>query len=220
MSFEAIIFDLDDTLYPSTSGVWEAIGKRIELFMVEKIHLPENEVHSLRHHLFTTYGTTMRGLVAEYQADEQEYLDFVHDVPLEKYLHADPALRKTLLYYPQKKIIFTNADSNHARRVIHTLGLDGIFDQIVDIQAIKPYCKPQKEAFEKALLLAGVQHPDQCVVLDDNLQNLITAQDLGLFSIRVGVNDCSAGYDAAIPSILDLPSVIPVSSGFEVMDER
>lgn len=210
-----MIFDLDDTLYPSTSGVWEAIGDRIELFMVEKVHLPAEEVHAMRRDLFIEYGTTLRGLVARFDVNEQDYLDFVHDIPLNKFLRADPLLRDTLLQYPQRKVIFTNADSNHANRVIHTLGLEGIFERIVDIQAIKPFCKPQKEAYQLALELAGIEHPDQCVVLDDNLQNLITAQNLGLFSIRVGVNDCTEGCDAAIPSILDLPSVIPILYSFE-----
>lgn len=220
MSFEALIFDLDDTLYPSTSGVWDAIGHRIDRFMIDVVHLPVDEVPGLRRQLFKEYGTTLRGLSAVYHINEQDYLDFVHDIPLENYLRPDPSLRGTLQMYPQRKIIFTNADTRHAMRVIQTLGLNEIFDQIVDIQAIKPYCKPQREAYELALKLAGIQHPEMCIVLDDNMQNLQTASGLGMFSIKVGVNDCPAGCDAAILSLLDLPSVIPTSLSIGAINER
>ena len=38
MCFETLFFDLDDTLYPPTSGLWDAIGERIETFMREYVH--------------------------------------------------------------------------------------------------------------------------------------------------------------------------------------
>lgn len=215
-----MIFDLDDTLYPRTSGVWDAIGRRIDLFMIEKVHLPAEKVPDLRRNLFSEYGTTLRGLSTVYHINEQDYLDFVHDIPLNQYLRPDPSLRETLMMYPQRKIIFTNADTKHANRVIETLGLDHLFDQIVDIQAIKPFCKPQREAFELALRLSGIQKPDHCVVLDDNTLNLQTASNLGMFSIKVGVNDCPAGCDAAVISLLDLPSVIPASNSVGVRNDR
>ena len=153
MVFEAMFFDLDDTLYPSASGVWDAIGVRIEKYMQEKVHLPVDQIHTLRKDLWYQFGTTMRGLVELYQVDEEDYLEYVHDVDLSNYLQPDEALRQTLCLYPQRKLIFTNASKNHAQRVITRLGLDGIFDQIIDIQSIHPFCKPQKGAFEKAFHL-------------------------------------------------------------------
>ena len=152
----------------------------------------------------------MRGLVEKYQINEQEFLDFVHDLPLAKYLTPDPSLRQTLQKYPQRKVIFTNADTNHANRVIVTLCLEGCFDQIIDIRDIRPYCKPQPEAFYKALELAGVKNPGSCVMIDDAYRNLKTASETGLFTIQIGVEDCPVGVDASILSILDLPNVIPI----------
>ena len=210
MVFEAMFFDLDDTLYPPTSGIWDAIGVRIEKYMQEEVHLPVDQIHTLRKDLWHQYGTTMRGLVELYQVDEEEYLEYVHDVDLAKYLQPDEALRQTLCLYPQRKLIFTNASKNHAQRVINHLGLDGIFDQIIDIQSIHPFCKPQKEAFESAFNLAGIHHPQECVLIDDSQLNLHVAQQLGMFAVRVGVEECSDGVDAAILSLHDLPAVIPV----------
>ena len=210
MVFEALFFDLDDTLYPSTNGLWQTLRNRIELYMVEVMKLPPEIVPNLRKELFLKHGTTLRGLAVEYQINEQEFLDFVHNVPLKDFLQPDPNLRSTLGLYPQKKVIFTNADANHANRVINALGLAGIFDQIIDIRDIRPYCKPQIEAFQQALLLAHVRDPHECVMIDDARRNLLGAKEMGLFTIQIGVEDCPPDIDASIVSLIDLPSVIPV----------
>lgn len=210
MIFEAMLFDLDDTLYPSTSGLWDALGVRIDRYMHEKVHIPVEDVPTLRSDLFHQFGTTMRGLVELYHVDAQDYLDFVHDVDLSKYLRPDESLRDTLNLYPQRKVIFTNASIGHARRVITQLGLDGIFEKIIDIQSISPFCKPMRGAFQKAFELADIHSPEECIMLDDSTSNLRVAQELGMFAVRVGADDCSDGMDAAIASLTDLPSVVPV----------
>jgi putative hydrolase of the HAD superfamily len=211
MCFETLFFDLDDTLYPSNAGLWEAIRQRIDRYMVEKLQIREDVVSELRKELFLKHGTTMRGLQARYQIDEQDFLDYVHNVPLVNYLKPDPLLRSTLEAYPQRKVIFTNADTNHANRVIFTLGLEGCFDQIIDIRDIRPFCKPQLEAFKKALEIACVQNPSECVMIDDSIKNLQSASEAGLFTIHIGTADCPPGIDASILSLAELPSVIPVN---------
>jgi putative hydrolase of the HAD superfamily len=212
MCFEVLFFDLDDTLYPPTSGLWEAIGIRIETFMRDRVHLSAEIVPSLRTELFLKHGSTMRGLVDLYQISEQDFLDYVHDVPLANFIFPNPDLRKTLEMYPQRKVIFTNADTNHANRVLAALGLQGIFDQIIDIRDIRPFCKPQVEAFTKALELAGVNNPANCVMIDDAIRNLKSASQAGLFTIQTGVENCPDGVDAVVLSLLDLPDVIPVNA--------
>jgi HAD superfamily hydrolase (TIGR01509 family) len=166
MCFKVLFFDLDDTLYPSAAGLWEAIRQRIDLYMIERMNLPREIVPELRKELFLKHGTTMRGL--------------------EDYLQPDPMVRSTLEKYPQRKVIFTNADTNHANRVILALGLEGCFDQIIDIRDIRPFCKPQLEAFNKALHLVGVKDPAECVMIDDAQRNLQAAHETGLFTIQIG----------------------------------
>jgi pyrimidine 5'-nucleotidase len=212
MCFETLFFDLDDTLYPPTSGLWDAIGERIETFMREYVHIPPAEVRDLRTALFLEHGSTMKGLVKLYGIQEQAFLDYVHDVPLARFIFPNPDLRQTLMLYPQRKVIFTNADTNHANRVLSTIGLQGLFEQIIDIRDIHPYCKPQVEAFTSAMQLAGVKNPQDCVMIDDSVKNLHAARQAGLFTIQTGVSTCPAGIDAAVLTLLDLPDVLPVSA--------
>jgi putative hydrolase of the HAD superfamily len=209
-NYTTLLFDLDETLYESSTGIWQAIRDRIGLFMHNRLGLDWETIPGLRSNLFTTYGTTLRGLVTLYDVDQQDYLDFVHDIPMEKFLKPDPLLGRLLLSYPQRKLIFTNADRNHAYRVLNTLGIHSLFEQIVDIRDIEPHCKPMTEAFQRALELAGAD-PVSCVMLDDSQSNLATARSLGMGTIRVGSNQLSWDYDECISRIHDLPEVLSIN---------
>ncbi len=63
MRFSTIFFDLDDTLYPSSSGLWKAIKERMNIYMRDMLHIPEDEVPALREQYYKMYGTTLRGLI-------------------------------------------------------------------------------------------------------------------------------------------------------------
>lgn len=208
MEFKALLIDLDDTVYAHTTGLWPAIRERINLYMYERLHIAWDEIPALRHQLYVDYGTTLRGLLVLYEIDQLDYLDFVHDLPLNQYLAPDPRLRDILKDLPQRRIIFTNADYKHAERVLEKLCISDCFEGIIDILKVRPYCKPQPEAFEIAMKEAGETDPSRCVFIDDTLENLISAHELGFFTIRVGSNESSPYYDAAIPTLHDLPRVL------------
>jgi putative hydrolase of the HAD superfamily len=208
MTFTTLFIDLDDTVYPKSSGLWQAIRHRLDVYMRERIHIPSTEIPALREHLFTTYGTTMRGLQALYDIDTQEYLAFVHDVPVSSFIQPDLTTRAALLDLPQRKVIFTNADTNHARRVLDVLEISDCFDQIIDINAISPYCKPMTEAFQIALQSAGEQDPTRCVLVDDLPRNLAAARQFGFFTVCLGCREPSDKYHAAIQHLSELGQVI------------
>jgi len=215
MKFSTFLVDLDETVYSSSCGLWGAIRDRIDLYMAEKMGFDIEIIPDLRRSLFKEYGTTLRGLHSVYGMDPKEYLDFVHDLPLAKYLSLDPILRDNLLQLPQKKVIFTNADIAHARRVLTQVGISECFEDIIDIFTIHPYCKPQPEAFKIALKRAAVDDPSECAFLDDNVPNLATAQKMGLFSIRVGSQELSTEYHRGISSLKDLPELMKSFEGIE-----
>jgi putative hydrolase of the HAD superfamily len=207
MPYSTLFFDLDETLYPARSGVWEAIARRIDLYMHVRLGIPTAEIPALREHLFKTYGTTLRGLCLTRHIDELDYLAFVHDIPLEDFLTPDPRVRAMLARYPQRKVVFTNADQHHARRVLAMLNLEDCFERIVDILDVSPYCKPMPEAFDLALKKANVPSAQESVFIDDTRSNLIAARRAGFFTIHVG-STTPNGSHAAITSLLDLPSVL------------
>jgi putative hydrolase of the HAD superfamily len=207
MRFSTFFFDLDETLYPHNSGVWEAIAGRITRYMIERLEFSPDQVVSIREKYFREYGTTLRGLQANHNVDMDEYLAFVHDVPISRYLHANPDLRAAIQGISARKFIFTNADANHARRVLESVGLQGLFDGIIDVHAIAPFCKPMPESFELALKAAGSPDPHACVLLDDQKRITRAARRLGIYSVLVGVDMPGDDADAALLHLTGLPGL-------------
>jgi putative hydrolase of the HAD superfamily len=207
MRFSTFFFDLDDTLYPPATGLWEQIGERINLFMSERMGFRPDQVETIREKYFREYGTTLRGLQANHNVDMDDYLAFVHDVPLSHYIHPDPELRAAIEGIPARKFIFTNADTNHAKRVMEVVGLQGLFEGIIDVHAIAPYCKPMPESFELALIKAGSPDPGACVLLDDQRRITRAARLAGMYTVLVGKEPSGEDADAALLHLANLPDL-------------
>jgi putative hydrolase of the HAD superfamily len=209
MPYSTLFFDLDDTLYPSNSGLWDAIRDRMGRYMWERLNLPKEDVPRIRKYYFETYGTTLRGLQIHHGVDVDDYLSYVHDLPLPMFIHPDPHVQEMIKSLPQHKWIFTNADDNHARRVLAELKLSECFCGIIDIRAIQFACKPEIIAYQRAMALAGEVEPSTCVMLDDSPRNLAPARELGFFTILVGTGKPDPAALLSLPSIIDLPPAMP-----------
>lgn len=208
MRFSTVFFDLDDTLYPAASGLWQLIKDRIYLYMRDRMHLPEADIPRLRLQYYEQYGTALRGLEAHHQVDRQDYLAFVHDVPLADYLAPDPVLREVLTELPTRRLILTNADAAHARRVTAHLRIDDLFDAIVDVNAMHPHCKPHPEALKTALRIAGEDDPARCAIVDDLPRTTFAAREQGFFSVLYGVAGPHPDADATLTDWRALPALL------------
>ena len=204
-AYKAILFDLDDTLYPHNSHLMDNLLLRIHKFMEEELHFSSEEIPEIRQRLYNTYGTTLRGLQSEYEVDMDTYMDYLNEVPLENYLSKDLALGELLSSITQPKYVFTNSDRTHAEKVLNLLDINDHFLKIIDIYDLAPYCKPQSEAFQIAMELVK-ESPENCLFIDDSPVNLVKAQELGMTTISVGQNI----HDGSphIQNILDLPDLL------------
>lgn len=208
MIFTTIFFDLDDTLYPASSGLWPALKARMSQYMIERMHIPAGDVPGLREKYFREYGTTLRGLQARHKIDTQNFLAYVHDVNLTDYIQPNPLQQSVLASLPTRNLIFTNSDLNHARRVLRVLQIEGYFTDIVDVTRMDPYCKPNSEAFALALKVAGESTPSKCIMIDDLPNTVIAAKGLGLYSILFGAGASNGDSDATLSDWRQLPSLI------------
>jgi len=209
MNYQWMLVDLDETVYPTSNGLWEEIGNRINLYLLEKMHFQPDEIPDIRTRLYREYGTTLRGLMALYEIDQEDYLNFVHDIPLDRFLQPSPDLKEMLARYRLKKFIFTNADRNHAIRVMEKLDILDCFDGIIDIFDITPFCKPQIQAYHIAMDIAGVTFPEECVMIDDRIINLETARQVNFSTVMVGDRDSGQNTHLRIKKLDELPQVLP-----------
>lgn len=208
MRFTTIFFDLDDTLYPAASGLWPTLKQRMTQYMIEHLHIPAEDVPRLRETYFRQYGTTLRGLQANHSIDVEKYLAYVHDVKLTDYIHPDRAQQEVLAGLPTRNLIFTNADANHARRVLQVLQIEEHFIDIIDINRMEPYCKPSREAFGLAMQAAGEVDASKCMMIDDLPYTTRAARDFGLYAVLFGAADATGHAQAALQDWRALPRLL------------
>jgi FMN phosphatase YigB (HAD superfamily) len=96
-------------------------------------------------------------------------------------IQPDPALRDMLDSIPLPKVVFTNADRAHAARCLDLLGIAGCFRRVIAFEDVMEaaaeqglvrhgcpvVCKPNRQAFDVALALAGGLQPSTTLWLDD-----------------------------------------------------
>lgn len=179
-----ILFDLDETLYPATSGLMPAIGERMRLYLEQQYDLAPERAHELQKRYWLEYGTTLRGLMLEREIDPKHYLEYVHDVDVAQFIHPDERLRQALQAIPYEKVIVTNADAPHAERVLARLGIADQFTRIFDIVFMEFECKPARGAYER-VLSALPARGDECIFVEDTARNLPSARELGIQTILV-----------------------------------
>ncbi|HEY60562.1 MAG TPA: pyrimidine 5'-nucleotidase [Anaerolineae bacterium] len=208
MKYTTIFFDIDNTLYPQDCGLWDTINERIHMFMYTRLHIPKDEITVIRNHCRQNYGTTLSGLLNKFDFNAEEYLKYIYNINLSKYLQPNKQMREMLLRYPQRKIIFTNANRNHALRVLSALELQDIFEHIISIHDFFPHNKFQRESFEIAFQIAGLPKSQKCVLVDDMTGVLDVAKDFGMFTIRISKNPPVEFNHVTIRDIKELPLVL------------
>jgi putative hydrolase of the HAD superfamily len=203
------LFDLDNTLYPGESGLFAAVDGRINRFLAEHLGIGGEEADELRRRYHDAYGITLVGLMAEHRVDPDRYLEFVHDVPVGDYLGADPQLRGMLAALPGRRAIFTNGSHRHATAVVRALDLEGVFERIFDIVSLGFRPKPEPATYRTVLSRLGAPAA-RTVLLEDLERNLAPARALGMRTVLVGAESPSPSADHAIPTVKDLPRILPL----------
>lgn len=202
-SLKNVLFDLDETMYPTETGVMELMGERIHEYMSLRLGIHPDEVSDIRSAYYEQYGTTGRGLYLHYDMDVRDYFEFVHELPLDDLLEPDPRLDEMLGSLDLQKVIFTNATAEHAERVLRILQVEQHFDRIVGIEEMEYLPKPDIRAYQRTLALLEVR-ADECLLIDDRVRNLEPGRRLGMTTVLVGGPTTDDGADFVIEEVVQL----------------
>ena len=175
------IFDLDNTLYPASSNLFARVSKRMTYFIQKEFQLEEVPARDLQRKMFRKYGTTMRGLMTEYDMDAEEFLHFVHDIDVSD-MNKDPELAELLSKLPGRRLIYTNGSVPHAKRITGQLGIEHLFEDIFDIVASRFVPKPAPEPYDEMINKFKVD-PKRSLMVEDMAKNLRPAADLGMITV-------------------------------------
>ncbi|MFN2132411.1 MAG: pyrimidine 5'-nucleotidase [Anaerolineae bacterium] len=206
---EYVIFDLDETMYPRRSGLMQAISARISGYMIERMGMDPAVVPDLRRAYWEKYGTTSRGLQLLHGLDVDDYMHYVHDLPLEEYIQPNSELDRVLSRLPQEKIIFTNATAAHARGVLETLGVAHHFTQVYDAFFAGNEGKPAIGGYERLLRVLQTRG-ETCLMVEDSPRNLRPAKSLGMATVLVDPQPGTDtdGVDYVIGEIAEIGQVV------------
>ncbi|MES1157436.1 MAG: pyrimidine 5'-nucleotidase [Alphaproteobacteria bacterium] len=178
------VFDLDNTLYPAESTMYDAIGVRMTDYIARAVGLDHAEAEALREHYFIEYGATVVGLHRHHNIDAGDFLAYVHDVDAEL-VRPDPELHNLIAALPGRKFVFTNGGGGHAERIVERLGFAGLFDDLFDIESAALEPKPQIGAYTRLIERFALQ-PERAVLIEDTLRNLMPAAELGFITVLIG----------------------------------
>jgi len=203
---ETWIFDLDNTLYPSSCNLFAEAEARMATFIVEelRIELDIEAAHALRRRFFLDHGTTLRGLMLEHGIEPRRFLDYVHDIDLSP-VGPDPALAAAIAALPGRKFVFTNGTDDYARRILARIGIAEHFADIHDITACEYRPKPDPSGYQVMIERHGID-PRSALMVEDMARNLPPAAALGMTTIwlRGGPHDeLDAHHAPAIHHTID-----------------
>lgn len=177
------IFDLDNTLYPASARLFDQIDAKMGAYIAAKFEVDLVEARRIQKGYFHGHGTTLARLMAEHDVDPHAFLDFVHDIEMDV-LEENAPLAAAIARLPGRKIVFTNADTPYATRVLGRLGLGESFEAIHDIHAMDLLPKPQASAYA-GLCAAFDIVPAEAIFFEDMARNLAPAKAIGMTTVWV-----------------------------------
>lgn len=205
-----LLLDLDNTLYPRSSGLGRFMGARMGEFIVRHLDVSLERADELRRSGLTRYGTTLRWLMQEHDLEETEgFMEFVHPTDLGEFLtDGDRKIAQDTLHeIDLPASILTNSPMEHAERVLDWLGIRSRFEHVFDIRSNSLTGKPAPSVYSRALEVAGVE-PTTTLFADDVLQYLLPFRDLGGHAVHVATESEQEPGISTIGSIAELAGII------------
>lgn len=184
---DVFVFDLDNTLYPAGSNMFAQVDRNIGAYVQSFLGLSADEARKVQKRYLVEHGTTLSGLMAHHTIDPQHYLDAVHDIDFTP-ISYDSALRAQLQSLPGRKIVFTNADTPYAEKVLERIGIHDQFEGIFDIRAAGFKPKPTPEIYDQFLSRFGVA-PEKAIMFEDMARNLLPAHDRGMGTVWINTGE-------------------------------
>jgi len=187
------VFDLDNCLYPASTGLFDLIDQRMGAYIERLLDCGPEEAKRVQKAHFHAHGTTLAGLMREHDIDPNHFLEDVHDIPLDR-LKANERLARLLPRLPGRRFVFTNGDAPYARRVLEAIGVHGHFEDLHDIHASELRPKPDPHGYALLCERFGID-PKRALLADDMVKNLAPAKAVGMTTVWVDNGSEQAGRD-------------------------
>jgi len=189
---KAILFDLDDTLYPEIKFI-ESGFNSVATYLQSRYHLNKNDIVSQMFEILKKNGRgkifdTLLKNLGLYTEDKVQLLVYIYrsHVPSIKLYPDVLTVLKYLKNYGACLGIITDGMASVQKNKVSALNAQALFDLILYTDELgKEHWKPSTLPFKLALDLLQVS-PDEAVYIGDNInKDFIAPNLLGMLTIRV-----------------------------------
>ncbi len=182
------IFDLDNTLYSADSGIFQQVHELMGRFVSSHLDIDIEEAKIIQKKYYKQHGTTLRGMMDNHGVDPDHFLAEVHKLDY-SIVGPNNKLNEELKKLQGRKIIYTNANMQHALDVLKRIELSNFFDEIYDIKMANYIPKPELAPYEEMIKQFDI-NTQSAAMFDDIAKNLVPAKNVGFTSVWI-----DAGYE-------------------------
>jgi putative hydrolase of the HAD superfamily len=193
------IFDLDNTLYPASTRLFDLIDTRMTAYVGGVLGCDPIEARRKQKEYFRDHGTTLAGLMKHHGVQPKHFLDDVHAIELDR-VAPNEKLNRALERLPGRRFLFTNGDADYAGRVLAAIGIGDHFHGLVDIHACDYLPKPDAYGYRLLVDRFGID-PARAVLVEDMAKNLRPAKALGMTTVWVDNGSDHGDHDADFTAI-------------------
>lgn len=183
---EAIVFDLDGTLYSSKAGLEFQLKPKMVEHTSLALGIRQSEARNLLQKYREEFRSSVLGLQKYHSIDPEEFLNGVYRdldrsriVPYSGLSEAMHTLSRLVPLY-----LLTNSNRQYATLVVEQLGLTGVLIRMFPVEEANFVRKPNLEPYLTLLGRLGVA-PQRVLNVDDSYLNLEVAHGLDLLTVLV-----------------------------------
>lgn len=205
-----VLFDVDDTLYPASSGLGHELGRRMVEFTARHLGVGRERAGALIAEGRRRHGTTLSWLCAEADLQSPEpFIEAIHPADLSPWITDDHAreAREALDAIDLPAAVLTNGPREHAQRVLERLGISDRFERVFDLRENGFVGKPARHAYRRALDELSLDATTTLFV-DDVVQYLLPFRDLGGRIVHMTTPGSANGEVPSVTSLRDLVRII------------
>jgi len=182
------IFDLDNTLYSADSGIFQQVHELMGKYISSYLNIGIDKASKIQRKYYKEHGTTLRGMMDNHGVDPDHFLAEVHKLDY-SIVAPNHQLNEELKKLTGRKIIYTNANMQHALSVLDRIGLSNFFDEIYDIKMANFIPKPARAPYDQIIKKYDI-NSESSAMFDDIAKNLVPAKKVGFTSVWI-----DAGYE-------------------------
>lgn len=196
------IFDIDDTLYPKSSGLDKLIQDSITDYISNFLKIDEEAARELCVDYYHKYGSTICGLMKTTDIKPRKFVREVHQRLDLSCIKPNPRMDAALAKIPGRKYVFTNGSYCHGLRICKKLGVEKNIDGFFGAQSTNFIPKPDPRAFEEFFTRYQI-NPEEAIFFDDSFKNLAVIHQMGTKTVWIAESQRELDNYKILPPYVD-----------------